>query len=96
MKAEYQFPIDFAQIAKKNNGRVLVAISSLEADSTSPFLHPKIKGRYEKEIKGIELNNLVILKPGTIVGRDAGSTFSEYFSRLACWIAKVKAKEVAK
>ena len=96
IKVDYQYPLDFANIAKENGIETYYLVSSSGSKASSWNLYLKTKGRVEADIKEIGLEHLVILKPGLLLERDNDKRFLETVSSWIPFMPKIKCSDVAK
>lgn len=57
-----------AKAAKEAGSKVYVLISSANASTSAMFGYPKMKGQIEEDIKALDFDYTVILRPGLIAG----------------------------
>ena len=69
IKVDKTYPLNFADIAKQNNAKLYVLVSSYGSDSKSSFLYLRTKGETEDELKAKGVNSVLICKPGMLSGR---------------------------
>jgi len=67
-QVDYTFQYEFAKACNKNAVGVFVLISSLGANSSSPFFYAKIKGQLENAIKKLNFRGLAIIQPSSLKG----------------------------
>lgn len=67
-KVDQEAVIEFAKIAKNKNASVFVVITAQGADSNSGIFYNKVKGEVENTLKKMNLNHLVIMRPGLLIG----------------------------
>lgn len=58
-----------AKAAKEAGTKVYVLISAVTADTSSMFAYTKMKGQIEEDIKAVDFDHTVILRPGLIGGK---------------------------
>lgn len=68
IKVDHTYPIEFAQIAKRNGTNCFVLISSMGADSNSSNFYLKVKGNVESDLKRMRFKQLVIVRPSMLLG----------------------------
>jgi len=67
-KVDFTANRDFAQIAKSHGAKSLTLVSASGANSRSRFFYNKVKGETEEALQKMELNSLIVLRPGLLVG----------------------------
>lgn len=68
-KIEHDFNIEMAKAARDAGTKVYVLISSNGADAKSNFAYMRMKGEIEADIKALDFERTVILRPGLIAGQ---------------------------
>lgn len=63
----------FSEIAKKHNAQSLVIISAAGANPHSLAFYSKVKGEMEERVKKMNLNRLVFMRPGLLIGERQAS-----------------------
>lgn len=66
-KVDYNYQLDFANAAKRNNVGTYVLVSAEFASSSSPIFYSRIKGMLEDEVKKLKFPKLIIFKPPILV-----------------------------
>lgn len=67
-KVDHDAVVEFGKIAKAQNPKSFVVISASGASKFSKIFYSKVKGQMEEDLKKLELNHLVIFRPGLLVG----------------------------
>jgi uncharacterized protein YbjT (DUF2867 family) len=67
-KVDYEYVVELARWASKNNIEKLSVISSIGADPDSSNFYLRTKGEMEESLKAIHIPNLVILRPSLLLG----------------------------
>lgn len=67
---DYEIPLNFAKIAKRNGVSKVVLLSAYGATSTSKVFYSKMKGQLEEEITKLAFDQCIIFKPGMLVRKD--------------------------
>lgn len=67
-KVDYEYPLSFANIAKKNGITKFIVISSLGASSKSSNFYLNVKGSLEKDLKKLKFESLVAVRPSMLLG----------------------------
>ncbi|KAF2485436.1 NAD dependent epimerase/dehydratase family protein-like protein [Neohortaea acidophila] len=86
-RIDHDLNLELATAAKHAGTRVYVLISSSGANSSSLFGYPKMKGKLEDEVKALDFDHTVVLRPGLIVGER-----SSYDSRTAEYVLRKTAE----
>ena len=89
-KVDYEYPIAFAEIAKTNNVKQLLIVSSLGANKDSNNFYLKTKGEMEAELAKANFETTVVVRPSLLLGHRSefrlgekiGAFFSKGFSFL--------------
>ncbi len=76
-KVDFDYQFRAATLAVNNGVNRCVLISSIGANSSSPFFYLKMKGALENALKSLNFNQLSILRPGPLVGRREKPRFGE-------------------
>lgn len=63
----------FSEIAKFHNAKSLVIISAAGANPHSLAFYSKVKGEMEEGVKKLNLNRLVFMRPGLLIGERQAS-----------------------
>lgn len=105
-RVDYTYQYETAKIASENGVPTYVLISSVGANSSSPYFYPKIKGKLEDDVKKLSFKVISILQPGQLNGNRTESRPLEKISLKAMyWLNKIgllkkyrpiQAEEVAK
>lgn len=64
---DYEIPLKFAEIAKRNGVSKMVLVSAYGASPTSSVFYSKMKGQLEEDIARLAFDQYVIFKPGMLV-----------------------------
>ena len=67
-KVDFKAVVDFAKVAKQNNAKSFVMVSAQGANSKSSIFYNRVKGEAEDELRKLDLNNLVIMRPALLIG----------------------------
>ncbi|WP_221391049.1 NAD(P)H-binding protein [Dyadobacter sp. NIV53] len=76
---DYEIPVRFAQIAKRNGIRNVVLLSSYGALPESTVFYLKVKGRLEEQIASLSFDKYIIFRPGILLRKDT-DRFGERFA----------------
>ena len=76
-KVDFYSVCEFAKIAKKFEAKSFVIISAAGANKNSGLFYNRVKGETENALKQLQLNRLVIFRPGLLVGERREFRFGE-------------------
>ncbi|MEI5909568.1 NAD(P)H-binding protein [Bacillus spongiae] len=68
-KVDLAYPLNIAQKAKEQGLGQFLVISSLGANTSSPFFYSRVKGELEKGLIELDLPSLKIFRPSLLVGQ---------------------------
>ena len=91
IKVDYQYPLNFAQLAKDLGIPNFCLLTSSGACSKSPFFYLKTKGQTEDAIKALELPQLSIFQPGLLLNRRNDDRTVENLAAYIPFISKIEA-----
>lgn len=80
-KIEHGLNVEMAKAAREAGSRVYVLISSGSASTSSMFAYTKMKGQIEEDIRALDFEHTVILRPGLIAGQREESRPAEALFR---------------
>lgn len=66
-RIDFELPLKFAHIAKRNRVSRAVLLSSFGASSASSVYYLKIKGQLEEQIAGLMFEQYIIFRPGHLL-----------------------------
>lgn len=67
-RIDFQYPLDFARIARTQGVEQLHLVSALGADSQSYIMYNKLKGELEEALKQLNFSCLYIYQPSLLIG----------------------------
>ncbi len=67
-KIDCEYPFKIAQLAKQNNVKQFILVSSIGADAKSSNFYLRTKGELEEKIAALNFNAFIILRPSFILG----------------------------
>ncbi|MEI9946759.1 MAG: NAD(P)H-binding protein [Chitinophagaceae bacterium] len=67
---DYDIPLKFAEIAKRNGIYRTVLLSAYGASATSKVFYSRIKGQLEEKIDSLAFGSYIIFKPGMLLRKD--------------------------
>ncbi len=68
---DYEIPLKFAEIAKKNGVARVVLLSAYGASVRSMVFYSKVKGQLEEAMKTLAFEQLVIFRPGLLLRKNS-------------------------
>ena len=95
IKVDYQYPLNFANLAKQLDIPYYGLLTSMGAKSSSVFLYMKTKGRVEEAVTSVGIKSLVLYKPGLITDRDNDFRLGEKIGEFVPFIDKISAAKLA-
>ncbi|KAF2337514.1 NAD(P)H-binding protein [Flavobacterium nitrogenifigens] len=66
-KIDYDIPADFAAVAKQNNVKTVVLVSSYGASSKSNVYYSMMKGKLEDYLQELHFLQYIIFRPGLLI-----------------------------
>ena len=94
-KVDYQYPLNFAGLAKECKVRYFGILTSQSSDPKSRIMYLRVKGEVEEAISKLELPIFGVFKPGLIMNRDNERTAEKIFSYVPFW-PKIDARLLGK
>lgn len=76
-KIDYQLNYDLAKAAKAAGTKTYVLISSAGANVKSSMFYARMKGQLEEDVKALDFDHFIIVRPGLIVGNRGESRMAE-------------------
>lgn len=67
---DYEIPLAFAAIARRNGVTKIVLLSAYGASAASRVFYSRIKGRLEDAIAGLAFDQYIIFRPGLLLRKD--------------------------
>ena len=67
---DYEIPLKFAEIAKRNGIYRTVLLSAYGASATSKVFYSRIKGQLEEKIASLAFDSYIVFKPGLLLRKD--------------------------
>lgn len=67
---DYEIPLQFAEIARRNGITKVVLLSAYGASATSNVFYSKLKGRLEEGINALAFDQYIIFRPGLLLRKD--------------------------
>lgn len=65
---DFEVPLAFAKAAKAAGVSHFLLVSSVGADSKSPFFYPRVKGELEDAISQLDFSSYTVVRPGLLLG----------------------------
>jgi uncharacterized protein YbjT (DUF2867 family) len=69
-RIDYEMPLAFARIARRNGVAQMVLVSSYRASPDSRVFYTRMKGELEEKMKELAFEKLIIFKPGLLLRKD--------------------------
>lgn len=79
---DYEIPVKFAQIAKRNGVTTAVLLSAYGASSASNVFYSKMKGELEERIDALKFNRYIIFRPSLLERKHSDRTGERLFTIL--------------
>lgn len=95
-RVDYEYPLEFARLAKAVDAFHYGLLTSGGADPKSMFLYMRTKGEVERDAKAIGVPNLNIYRPGLLTNRDNDMRIGEKIFSWVPFIPKIDAANVGK
>lgn len=67
---DYDIPLKFAEIARRNGIYKTVLLSAYGASATSKVFYSRIKGQLEEKLASLAFNTYIVFKPGVLLRKD--------------------------
>jgi uncharacterized protein YbjT (DUF2867 family) len=97
-KIDYEYPLQFAKIAKENGAHTYALVSALGADVKSMFFYSRVKGELELNLKKLNFQTLIIMQPSLLLGdrqeKRAGEDFAKIITNLLDFLTPKKYKAI--
>lgn len=96
-KVDYDAIVSFGKIAELHQAQSLVVISASGANAESPIFYNRVKGEAEASLLKLNLNRLVLMRPGLLIGERKASRPLEKFSiKTSQVISRILPKKMTK
>lgn len=79
-KVDYEYPVQFAQAARRQGISQYLMVSSVGADPRSSAFYLKTKGECEEAVAGTEINSVSIFRPASLSGNRKDFRLAERIS----------------
>ena len=79
---DYEIPLQFAAIARRNGIAQVVLLSAYGASPTSNVFYSKLKGRLEEAINALTFEKYIIFRPGLLLRKDTDRFGERVMARL--------------
>ena len=93
---DYQYPLNFAILAKELGVKHYGLLSSTGSDSKSIFLYMRTKGQVEAAVQELGLNQLCIYRPGLLCNRRGDSRLGEKIGSWIPFITKIESADMGR
>lgn len=67
-KVDYDAVVNFGKVAEYNKAQSLTVVSANMADAKSSIFYNQVKGETEQALMNMQLNRLILLRPGLLMG----------------------------
>lgn len=67
-KVDYEYPLKSASLAKGKGVSKFIMVTALGSNKKSPIFYSRVKGEVESEIKNLEINQFIVIRPSLIMG----------------------------
>ncbi len=94
-KTDYDYYVEFGQLAKAAGVPHYSVVSTMGASSSSWFKYLRVKGLAEEAIKGLGMPRASIFRPGMLLGRRNDSRLGEKIAAYIPFIPKVEVGTLA-
>lgn len=71
---DYDIPLKFAEIARRNGIYKTVLLSAYGASATSKVFYSRIKGQLEEKLASLAFNAYIVFRPGLLLRKDTDRT----------------------
>ena len=88
-KVDFHYPIEGAKLSKNFGKGHFFVVTAMGSDENSSVFYSKTKGRLEKELKNLGLNNLSIFRPSLLLGERKELRVGERIGTLLFSIIKI-------
>ena len=76
-RVDHDYPLAFAQIARRHGTATYVLNSAIGADASSRFFYNRVKGELEQDLAALGFRSLTAVRPGVIGGKRSEFRFGE-------------------
>lgn len=76
-RVDHDYPLAFAQIARRHGTATYVLNSAMGADASSRFFYNKVKGELERDLAALGFRSFTAVRPGLIGGKRSEFRFGE-------------------
>lgn len=70
-RVDFDYPLQFARVAKAHGARVFALVSAMGASARSPVFYSRTKGELEQALREVGFESLVFVRPGLLGGQRA-------------------------
>ena len=96
IKVDYEYPLNFANLAKSLDVKHYGLLSSTGSDQRSMFLYMRTKGRVEAACKEVGLQQLTIYRPGLLMHRRNDKRIGETILSCVPGVTKIESADMGK
>lgn len=100
-RVDFEYPLALAKLARAQGARHFLFVSTLGANTRSPFFYNRVKGELEEAILALGYPSVTIARPSLLLGERREQRFGEELAKKFSWLlpspwAGVPASQVAK
>lgn len=81
-KIDYEIPMQIGQLAKAAGIPKYLIVTAMGADTKSYFFYNRVKGEIERDLAGLNFEQLSILRPGLLLGNRPESRWGESMAQM--------------
>ena len=81
-KVDFDYQLQFAQLAKENHIKTFVLLSAFGANSASKIFYSKMKGKLEEQIVKLNFPQTIIVKPASLIRPNSNRPFEKFSVKL--------------
>jgi uncharacterized protein YbjT (DUF2867 family) len=81
-RVDYEIPLQIGQMARKAGIRQYLIVTAMGADTKSFFFYNRVKGEIEKDLASLDFPQLVIVRPGLLLGDREENRWGESMAKV--------------
>ena len=81
-RVDQQYPTEMAELSASKNVSAFSIVSSIGANSSSPFFYTRVKGEVEDLLAASDIRSVSSLQPSVLLGERSESRFGENVSKI--------------
>ncbi|ACU64052.1 NAD(P)H-binding protein [Chitinophaga pinensis] len=86
---DYEIPLKFAEIAKRNGVPKAVLVSAFGASPRSKIFYSNMKGKLEEDVSKLAFDQCVIFKPGMLLRKDTDRAGEHVFAAILKFLNRI-------